>query len=557
MLRLLLWRKARSLVNAATRLTRWEKVRNLMFVGAGLGLLYGLYAGFLRLLAYLHGVELIGPLLIWKLAAMMLLTTFSMVGVSALLTSLSTLYYSFDLKFLMKSPVPVRTVFGEKSLESLFFSSWMIGLVLVPFVAALERVGGYGPGFYGAFALLLPPFLALAASLGIGATLVILYLWPSSRTRDVVYVLSTFSLTLVYALIRFAEPERLIRPDALHVVADYLKFLQAPTAPWLPSWWITKGLKSAAYGRLTAFWTAAAALWAAAAVVYAGLVALAGKLYFTGYSGAQEAALKRVPLPLGPLPEARIARVLGCDPGLGVLLWKERKGFFRDVKHWSQILLILGLIFIYVYSIRRLPLDNQDIRSLLCFLNIAVAGFVIAALGLRFTYPAISLEGRSWWVVRSAPLETATVMRQKFIFFLIPMTAVALVLGSLTNAMLDADAFTSGLSLGSLLLMTWVITAMGIGFGAHFPMFTVENIHQIESSLGGFVYMASSLGYVGVTVMVLSWPVQMHFKSRMGGPGWDWRIAGLCAGALLILNLGAVAVPWLLGRRTLESYEGS
>ena len=112
---LLLRRRAWTLTNTLRAFSRYEWSRNLAFCAAGLGLLAGLYFGFVRLLTYLNGVEVIGPLLIWKLTAMTMLTTFSMVTLSGLLTSLTTLYYSFDLKFLLKSPLPMRAVFIDKS----------------------------------------------------------------------------------------------------------------------------------------------------------------------------------------------------------------------------------------------------------------------------------------------------------------------------------------------------------------------------------------------------------------------------------------------------------
>ncbi|MBI5883320.1 MAG: hypothetical protein HZB91_09480 [Elusimicrobia bacterium] len=558
MVGLLLRRKATGLVNGLRSLSAYEWVRNLAFTAAGLGLLYGLYSGFHRLLAYLTTVELIGRLLIWKLTAMMMLTTFSMVSVSGMLVSLTTLYFSFDLRFLMQAPLEISDIFIEKSLESIFFSSWMIGLVLLPFITALAQVSGYGWDFHAAFIVLLLPFLALAASMGIAFTLILLYLFPSSRTRDAIYVIATLSLTLVYALIRFAEPEKLIRPDALHVVADYLNFLQAPTARYAPSWWLTKGLSSYASGKTAVFWRCCGLLYASASCVYGLLLLLASRVYFAGYSGAQEGFLRRLKAPLGPLLETRVGRWLGADQAVSILFWRERKCFFRDVKHWSQILLILGLIFVYIYSVKRLPLDNQDLRSAISFLNVGVAGFVIAALGLRFTFPAISLEGRSWWVVRSSPVSLPGLMRQKYLFSAIPMTLVALALGVMTNILLEADPFTSLLSLSTLLVMTWAIVAMGIGYGALFPMFNVENIHQIESSLGGFVYMTSSLAYVGFSIMILSWPMQMHFRERFGKvAAWDWRIAAVCAAAMVLLNGAAFLVPWAMGRRKLEAYEGT
>src|SRR5271154_3390258 len=112
MFRLLLWRKARSLRNAIAHMSSWEWSRNSVFLLAGLGLLLGLHWGFFRLLSYLSTVQLIGGLLLWKLTAMLMLTTFAMVTLSGLLTSLTTLYYSFDLKFLMNAPLSARTIFA-------------------------------------------------------------------------------------------------------------------------------------------------------------------------------------------------------------------------------------------------------------------------------------------------------------------------------------------------------------------------------------------------------------------------------------------------------------
>ena len=551
MLGLLLGRRARTFRNTISHWTGYEWLRNAAFGTAGLGLLYGLHFGFYRLLKYLATVELIGTLLIWKLTAMLLLMTFSMVMISGLLTALTTLYYSYDLKFLMKAPVSLRAVFLDKSLESAFFASWMIGLILAPYMLALMRVLHLGPSFFAVFAVATPPYLLLAASCGIGFTLALLYLFPSSRTRDVVWVLSSLSLSVTYGLVRFAQPEKLIRPDALKVVAEYLNFLQAPTAPYLPSWWLAESLRFAAAGTWSSSLPRVAALWGAATAVYAGLVALAGKTYFTGYSGAQEGALRRRRHAFDALPEERL-----LGRGLpAAMLWKERTAFFRDVKHWSQILLIVGLMFVYLFSIRRLPLDSVELRSLISFLNVGTAGFVISALGLRFTFPAISLEGKSWWILRASPVSVASIMRQKLLFSAFPVVGLAATLAVMTNWILSADAFTWWTTLVALLTVGLAICSMGVGFGALFPRFTVENIHQIESSVGGFVYMAACLSYIGLTIALLAIPMQMHFAVRFGTGAWDDGAAAFAVAGLVVLNAVAFTVPWSLGLRALENHE--
>jgi ABC-2 type transport system permease protein len=553
-------RRLLSSKNRLRSLSLWEGTRDAAFVLVGLWMLAGLHYGFYRLLFYLKDIELIGALLIWKLTAMALLTTFGMVVLSSLIISLTSLFYASDLPWLLRCPAGIRTVFLDKSLETVFFSSWMIALALLPFILALGRVLGAGWGFYAVFCALTPPFLALAAVLGMTFTLLLLRIFPSSRTRDVVWVLSSLSVAGLYMLLRFSQPERLIRPDMLKLVAEYLAYLQAPTAPYAPSWWMTKALKAWVLGERGTFWGQAALLWGSALALYAGLLSLAGRFYAVAYSGAQESRRGRRESDIPETPEMRLARFFGGGARartIAALFWKERLTFSRDVKQWSQLVLIGALLCVYLFSIARLPLDTPDLKSLVSFLNIGIAGFVLAALCLRFTFPSVSLEGRSWWVVRSSPITVESVMFQKLLFTLGPMLLIATAMVAASNHLLEADAFISRLTLGTIWVAMGALCVMGIGLGAVFPRFHVENIHQIESSAGGFVYMACALSYVGFLVACEAMPVRMHFFERFGRlQPWEPGILLLCAATFIVVNAVAYVVPWILGRRSLEKYEG-
>lgn len=556
MLALLFWRRARSVANGILWLPGWELFKRALFALAGVGILVGLYFGSLRVLRYMESVELIGGLLTWKLTAMVLLTTLAMVAVSNVLTAMNTLYYAEDLPFLMSAPAPPRLVFLDKALETGFYASWMVAVTLIPFMLALGQVKHLSAGFYALFLALLVPYLALGAALGLLVCLCLMYLFPSSRTRDAVWVLSSVGMAAIYVLIRFSEPERLVNPQELQAVVQYLNFLQAPTAPYLPSWWVTHGLIGYSAGAArTAAWDAAKVV-GAAALSYAAIVGLAGRIYSAGYSGAQEGVRKRRPFAVERTWEERLCGALGLrGPGLD-LLWKDRKVLQRDVRYWSQFLLILALIAVYVFSIWKLPIDTPDLKSLVCFFNIATSGFVVTSLGLRFTFPAVSLEGKQFWVTRCAPLTVGQILREKYWFSLLPLAALGLTLVMFSNFLLGADRFVTVLSTGTILLACVTLTGMGVGFGALFPRFHVENVHQIESSAGGFVYMASALGYVGATLAIEALPVQMHFFQRFGKVNpWDWPLLGVCALALLALNLAAFLIPWTLGARALEAHE--
>ena len=550
---LLLARKARTLYNTLAALRGWPLVKNLLFAGVGLLMLAALYAGFWRVLHYLETVQLIGPMLSWKLTAMVLLMTFAMVIVSSIIISMSTLYYSFDLKFLVSCPLDLRAVFMDKAFETVFYSSWTLVLAILPFVVALGRVKGMDAGFYLSYLLLMVPFVMLAGAFGIFFSMTVMYCFPSSKTRDITWLLGSLSVAFVYIAFRFSQPERLLRPDSLQVVAQYVQFLQSPTAPYLPSWWVTRAMIAYSAGHWGTFAASAGALFLTAAGLYTGLYFLAGRLYMRGFSGAQGTA--RFSGGRAELTEQRLAARYPAWSVPLTLFWKDRLTLLRDARYWSQIILIAALIAVYLFSIRQLPLDTPALKSLISFFNVAIAGFVMAAIGLRFTFPAVSLEGNNYWLLKSAPVTTAAMLREKLMISLPPAVAIGVLLITASNYLLGADQFVSVLSTVTIAVAAVVITVMGIGFGAVFPDFKVENIHQLESSYGGFLYMATAMGYLALLLGTEAWPVQMHFVGMFGHNAWDMRAVAVCAAGFLLLNAAALYLPWKIGLKNLEKYE--
>ncbi|HAH32389.1 MAG TPA: hypothetical protein DCL44_08765, partial [Elusimicrobia bacterium] len=380
---LLFKRKFICAVNTLKSLRGWKLVKNLLFIGVGLLMLSILYAGFWRLLTYLEAVQLIGPILSWKLTSMVLLMTFSMIIVSSILISMTTLYYSSDLKFLFSCPLPERSLFLDKAVETVFYSSWTLLLAIVPYILALGRVKGLGVGFYISYASLMVPFVLLSGAFGIIFSMLVMYAFPSSRTRDITWLLGSCSLAFVYVMLRFSKPEQLLRPDSLAVVAQYIEYLQSPTAKYLPSWWVTKAMIAYSSGHWGDFWLYAAALMAAGLAIYGGMYFLAGFIYARGFSGAQGSPRFRGKNRM--LWEQRLALKYSRLKTALTLYWKDRLLLLRDARYWSQIILIAALIVVYLFSVNQLPLDTPDIKSFVSFLNIGVAGFVVSAIGLRFT----------------------------------------------------------------------------------------------------------------------------------------------------------------------------
>lgn len=539
------------LKNGLTRSSTGETLKTGVFLFLAALFMGGLYLGFVRLLTALRDVELIGSLLVMRVLSMAFLTTFLMIVFSSTLSSFSTLFFARDLGMLIHTPLPYRTLFLFKSLETAVFSSWMVVVALAPFLAAYGRVMGQGPVFYGVLLVLAVPFVWTASALGIGLSLGLMSVFPARRVREVMLTLAIVITTGLYLWVRWLAPAKFVRADTLELVIQYIAQLEAPTAVYLPSWWMTmavtgftaqRGGDTGSYGMI---------LLCVALLLGALLVAVGERVYYSGWAAAQESGRRRQSTPLGN--EWRgVPRFLGTP--LRAIVGKDVTLFRRDSNQWSQLLMLFSIVAVYLISIRKLPLDTPFLRGLISFLNIGMVGFVLASVALRFVFPEISLEGRAWWALRSAPLSLWSILWGKFLSGVVPLGAAGVVLVWVSNRFLHVDPFVVWLSNATVGVMALTLTAMGVGFGALFPRMNMENVAQIQTSMGGVLYMVSALFYVGLTLALEAVVMRMYYFQKLAGPSaWSGGVVLWVVLSLLAVNAVAFGVPLVLGKRSLES----
>lgn len=502
----------RSFLNRIKNLNKWKRIKNLIFLLSILILLGFLYSGFVKILNYLRGIEIVGMLLVWKLTAMVLLINFFMIAVSSLIISMTTLFYSHDLRFLISIPLSNYAVLFDKILLSVFYSSWSLIVIMMPYIIALINVCDYKISFVVVFMILIIPYAFLASYLGVSVSLILMYLFPSSRTRDIVWLISSFSFAAVYMSVRFSKPEKLLNPDSLGRIANYLSYLQAPTAPYLPSWWFTKSLIKFSSGNYLSFLFYTLSQYFVFIIISLIIIFYGGRIYLSAYSGAQNtySALFKFKETI----EFFISKKLKRLSKIFMLIFKERKSFMRDVRYYSQTILVFALSMVYVFSIKNIPVDGQDAKNFIAFLNIIVSGFVVSALALRFVFTSVSLENGNIWIIKTLPIEASTFIYSKLIFYFSYILIFTLILVGVSGYYLGVDKFIFSFSIFVSVIMSFFISCLAISMGAIFPDFNIENIHYVESSYGGFLFMAASVAYTIGVAMWFAYPIRLYFVSK-------------------------------------------
>jgi ABC-2 type transport system permease protein len=174
---------------------------------------------------------------------------------------------------------------------------------------------------------------------------------------------------------------------------------------------------------------------------------------------------------------------------------------------------------------------------------------------VRFAFPAVSLEGKAFWILQSAPISLRALVWSKFWLVFVPLLLLGEALVFLSNLLLQVPAWMMVLSLATICFMTFGITAIGVGFGALYPNFNYENAAEIPTSFGGAVSMIVSVSFIAGIVMIEAWPIyQIASAALRRNPSAApevWIIASSLA-IVAALTAAVVAVSLQAGIRRLE-----
>ncbi|HEU5169462.1 MAG TPA: hypothetical protein VFU46_02930 [Gemmatimonadales bacterium] len=483
----------------------------LGFWGAVFGIVY-------RVLRYFRSVEDIGTLLAGRLLGLAFLAFASILLLSNLITALSSFFLAKDLDFLAASPVHSVRFYFAKLTETTLHSSWMVALVAVPILTAYGIVYHGGPLYPIAVLGAFLPLLLIPAMIGTALTLLLVNVVPARRARELLSLVAVGAAASLVLLLRVAQPEQLVRPEGFRSLAEFVAVLQAPTNPLLPSEWASRMVMNWLLG--IADPRPPALLWSASLLGGVGGAILHRQLYRQAYSKAQEGSRAgagqvrstgRLARMLAPLPAARREFLL-----------KDTRLFFRDPTQWGQLILLGVLVVVYLFNIQALPLFSGErvpasVVTMVAFLNLGLAGFVLAAIAARFVFPAVSLEGRQMWLLRSSPLDLREMFWSKYWIGTGPLLALALAITVVTNMILRATPFMMVVSVGTMVLFTLAASALALSFGAYYPRFDTENAAQIPTSFGGLVYMMASVSLLGVIIAVEAPGVAEQIRREHGG----------------------------------------
>jgi hypothetical protein len=518
------WAFFRGARNRFLALTLFGELKAALFLFIGTAFSAALFFFFWRLISYLDSVAMIGPALSGKFVSLVCLSVWWMSVFSSLNAAYGHFYFASDTAALMSWPLPFAVVTSVKLFRVFRDSSTTALAAMVPLVAAFGVSRSAPVSFYAQSFAGLAPFFFSAAAIGVVAVISVSALFPASKVRRLIWVMLAASGSAIYVLIRMLEPERLVRPDSLEFVAEYLSFLETPAASNLPSGIYYAIMAKSSGGGFNAFgWLALASVCAA---LYAVVFVMAASFWVDSLANKNDNARSGG---FSPSDKSR-------GPS-GEIMALDAKVFFREPQRWSQIMLVAGLFAVYLASAARIPADTFYLKAIVAFMNVGLVGFVAAALSLRFVFAAFSEESGFWWALVTAPLAVERIVQAKFLSRAALVFVATSALYALTAGLLaiPSEAALAGLGFASGIALC--VSSAAVYFGIRFPKKIFSSTAEIEGSNGGLFYVAASLFYVALNLALAAGPFRAYYMDTFSSsPARSGDVLMAAAAAMFIIN---------------------
>ena len=430
-----------------------------------------------------------------------------MIFLSAAVSAIGSLFLSKDLDLIHATPISTGEFLFAKICEVGLSVSWMACIFALPCLLALGSFYN-APLIYMLTApLLCLGFFAVAVALGVFTAILFASLIPSGRGRPVFMILFMLALGIFLAFMNgalWSLPEG--DTDPLHHLK---RFTSVALNPWLPTTHCAHAMTALIRGEyMIPILTALESLGVLSLVGLLAQVACT-YLYDRGLSRTrQRADLFKI--------HSRAAHKISkfllpfSSATTRAIVTKEYKVFSRDITHTVQLVLLLGLTFLYLYNYQLLQGPSNvtpDVLAIweifLLLTNIALGSLVVTSICSRFVFPSVSLEGQAFWLLQAAPLSIRDMLKAKCRSWNLPVSAIGGVIFVSGAMALDADIPLVLASCIAGIIICQGLVGLGIGLGAFFSHFEWEHSTQISTSLGGFIFMMTSMIVLSLNMVPL------------------------------------------------------
>jgi len=468
--------------------------------------------------------------------------------------SQGTYYQSGDLEVLFTSPVNRTSLFFSRLFETHVKASWMLVIFGIPLLVSSGLLYHANFFYYFYSFLLFIAFSTIPVNTGIGITIFLSSIFHIRRMKRFLFSTGIVAVVLLVIMFRIFRPERFVNPELFANLTLFISEIETPFFILLPNRWLSESIfdfLSKTLSSSTLIFVSLLFLTSYITTLF--LLMIFKKYHYRGWGLLQEGGIILRERPHAAqittgVKEIRIPEFLDpltrmLDTQSRMLIKKDLLYQIRDVKNIHQILIILSLIIVYLFSIASLPLNWEDyavqLKYIVSFFNLGLILIIIASLCLRFVYPATLSEGSSLWIIKTSPMKPKRFIRAKFLFFFIPIFLVGQVFTVSSSLFIGIERTFILLKVVTTTLLSFSLVSMAIAFGISDLRHALADTSQEQTRTGSTAYMLISVLLILFTLTSEIVPVFLYFLREVKEGAFTqmaWIAIGVGIFVLLLVN---------------------
>lgn len=457
----------------------------------------------------------LGTFLLHQFLSSILFIVFITINIGNIIVSYSTIYKSKELNFLFTKPIKEKNIFIVKFLDNFFYSSATLLVFLLSVLIGYATYFNYGSNFYIISILLLfIPFTFIAALLGTLILFAFIKLASSIGFRITILIIVLFYALSIFIYFQFNNPFSIVE----QVFGNYpnfniyLKDINNGITKFLPNNWVAEGLFWFNQNNMTNVLSAGFLLILLALILFWINIKIAKKFYYKSFFLALDLKYHKN-IYFNNFINFDFKKQNNRNSKIG-LIKKDTLLFFREPTQTIHLFVMLSLILIFIISIN--GIQNKiltgiypELKLILYIVLFSFNTFLIASLSLRFIYPMISLEGETFWKLKSSPIKLKQYFLKKFLMAFSILLIISESLNYFTHSVIFREMIVSS-SINNFFI-TLTIVSISFSFGSIFPNFKEKNAIRIASSQGASISFLTTLIYLVIVIAILYKPLELFF----------------------------------------------
>jgi len=462
----------------------------------------------------------VGLFLLHEFISMMLFIFFITVNLGNIIVSYSTLYKSDEVTHLLSKPIAPAKIFAIKFLDNFFYSSSTLILILFSLLAGYTFYFKLSVGTFLLLVLNFISFMFSAASLGVIILLILIRLAKRFGIKKIIYSLITSYVLIIAFFFRINSPKLLVTTVLKYypyVAKDnYLGELIPSLIKFLPNNWLSQSAYWMVRGDISNSLSYLFLQMVLSVFLFSVAMYLGHRWYFKTWLLNLKLTADFVSARKESKSIFSFAKKSLLNAQSESIIKRDLLMFIREPSQVIHFLILLFLIVVFISSvagIKFVGLGNYYLQTMI-YLSIFLFNLLfISTLSLRFVFPLISLEGQTFWKIKSSPINYTSFIKNKLVILSSFILSIGLGLSFFSNYKFGFVLTTFSMAITLLAAMT--IISINFGMGGLYANYKEKNAIRLSSSQGASLSFLINIVFMLFLIIVLFRPLSELFLSIM------------------------------------------